>query len=384
MLGLCVLAVLVLTDRGWFAPDTRPELCIHILKWDVGALKLLGRGTTLFRLARWMGNKRITFKLDGAHPKGASHLEVVGHFVAEALLVRLGQVVHGEVEAGTGTQQVLQAAANGTRVGAMISFSLADEDIRAAARPSANQADWDHRYGTDRMWSGNPNGTLVNVAGALIVLVLSNIAGFAGYLFHGWVGDRIGRKLTIALGWTVGGVISILMLVLPTGTGLTITLYALTLFFLNGPYAAMLFYMGESFPGQLCGTGANVAHVMAPLGGIAGSALLSILLGAGMSMTVAALSAGSVFMLLQACLGVEVDGWANEIRVQRPKLPLGVDQVAVRGLQVGERTVDLLFQRSGARILAHAEGIDAGEVVCVIGVAPAAVIRSIGKAWSSA
>lgn len=56
----------------WLA-DKRPELCIHILKWDVGALKLLGRGTTLFRLARWMWHKRITFKLDGAHPKGASH-----------------------------------------------------------------------------------------------------------------------------------------------------------------------------------------------------------------------------------------------------------------------------------------------------------------------
>ena len=44
----------------------------------------------------------------------------------------------------------------------MISFSLAHDDIRAAARPSANEADWDHRYGGDQMWSGNPNGTLVN------------------------------------------------------------------------------------------------------------------------------------------------------------------------------------------------------------------------------
>ena len=60
------------------------------------------------------------------------------------------------------SQQVLQAAANGSRTGAMISFSLADEDIGAAARPSANQADWDHRYGGDRMWSGNPNGSLVH------------------------------------------------------------------------------------------------------------------------------------------------------------------------------------------------------------------------------
>ncbi len=57
--------------------------------------------------------------------------------------------------------QVLPAAANGSWVGAMISFDLADEDLRRAARPSANQADWDHRYGADALWSGNPNGTLV-------------------------------------------------------------------------------------------------------------------------------------------------------------------------------------------------------------------------------
>lgn len=65
------------------------------------------------------------------------------------------------------SQQVLHAAANGSRVGAMISQSLAGEDIRAAARPSANQADWDHRYRADQMWSGNPNGTLVTEAEGL-------------------------------------------------------------------------------------------------------------------------------------------------------------------------------------------------------------------------
>lgn len=60
------------------------------------------------------------------------------------------------------SQQVLQAAANGSRVGAMISSSLAHDDSQAAARPSANQADWDHRYSGDQLWSGNPNGTLVH------------------------------------------------------------------------------------------------------------------------------------------------------------------------------------------------------------------------------
>jgi thioredoxin reductase len=59
------------------------------------------------------------------------------------------------------SQQVLQAAA-GSRVGAMISADLASNDSQAAARPSANQTDWDHRYSGDQLWSGNPNGTLVH------------------------------------------------------------------------------------------------------------------------------------------------------------------------------------------------------------------------------
>jgi len=57
---------------SWLAKH-RPELDIRILKWDVGAIKLLGRGTTVLRLARWMASRQITFKLDGAHPVGASH-----------------------------------------------------------------------------------------------------------------------------------------------------------------------------------------------------------------------------------------------------------------------------------------------------------------------
>jgi thioredoxin reductase len=89
------------------------------------------------------------------------------------------------------SQQVAQAAANGSRVGAMISFSLADDDIRAATRPSANQADWDHRYRGDQMWSGNPNGTLVNETSGLTpgraLDVGAGEGGDALYLAeHGW------------------------------------------------------------------------------------------------------------------------------------------------------------------------------------------------------
>jgi thioredoxin reductase/protein-L-isoaspartate O-methyltransferase len=89
------------------------------------------------------------------------------------------------------SQQVLQAAANGSRVGGMISFSLAHEDIEAAARPSANEADWDHRYGGDRVWSGNPNGTLVNeIDGLTAGRALDVGAGEGGDAVwlaeHGW------------------------------------------------------------------------------------------------------------------------------------------------------------------------------------------------------
>ncbi|HVM08474.1 MAG TPA: bifunctional NAD(P)/FAD-dependent oxidoreductase/class I SAM-dependent methyltransferase [Acidimicrobiales bacterium] len=59
------------------------------------------------------------------------------------------------------SQQVLHAAAHGSRVGAIVSLSLAAEDLDADARRSANRADWDERYGAERLWSGNPNGTLV-------------------------------------------------------------------------------------------------------------------------------------------------------------------------------------------------------------------------------
>jgi thioredoxin reductase/SAM-dependent methyltransferase len=64
--------------------------------------------------------------------------------------------------------QVLPAAANGSMVGAQIAFSLADEDLAAGDRPSGVETEWDGRYGGEQVWSGNPNGTLVAEASALI------------------------------------------------------------------------------------------------------------------------------------------------------------------------------------------------------------------------
>jgi phosphatidylserine/phosphatidylglycerophosphate/cardiolipin synthase-like enzyme len=51
----------------------RPELEVFLLRWDLGAVTTLFRGTTVFTLARWMWHSRIQARLDGAHPTGASH-----------------------------------------------------------------------------------------------------------------------------------------------------------------------------------------------------------------------------------------------------------------------------------------------------------------------
>jgi MFS family permease len=138
----------------------------------------------------------------------------------------------------------------------------------------------------------------VSFSSALVVLILANAAGFLGYLFHGWLGDRIGRRTTIIAGWAIGGIIMTVMLFGPDSGGFVIPMYALGLFFLLGPYAPLLFYMGESFPARVRGIGPNTAHLMGPIGAILGSALLTLLLSAGTGATMAAFVAGALGMFL--------------------------------------------------------------------------------------
>lgn len=60
----------------WLA-NRRPDLDIRILKWNFGALKALGRGSTIIDMTRWALHRGIEFKLDSAHPFGCSHHQKV-------------------------------------------------------------------------------------------------------------------------------------------------------------------------------------------------------------------------------------------------------------------------------------------------------------------
>ncbi len=54
-------------------PKHRPQLHLHLLKWDLGMIQALGRGMTPVFILNWMTSDRLTLKLDGAHPVGAAH-----------------------------------------------------------------------------------------------------------------------------------------------------------------------------------------------------------------------------------------------------------------------------------------------------------------------
>ncbi len=137
-------------------------------------------------------------------------------------------------------------------------------------------------------------GKGVEFSSSLIILVISNAAAYIGYLCHGFVGDRIGRRLTIAGGWTISSLAYTLMLFGPDSTAFVLTMYTAGLFFIIGPYAALLFFMGESFPTRVRGTGSSFVNAMGPAGAIVGSALFSLFTGIGLSVVITAFLAGSI------------------------------------------------------------------------------------------
>ena len=63
-------------------------------------------------------------------------------------------------------------------------------------------------------------------------------------------------------------------------------------------------------------------------------------------------SSGAAFMMLQACLGVAIDGLAGVLRIDRPELPRGVEHLSLRGVAVGNAHVDVAFERFGDRVVA--------------------------------
>jgi hypothetical protein len=54
-----------------------------------------------------------------------------------------------------------------------------------------------------------------------------------------------------------------------------------------------------------------------------------------------------VFLLLEACLGLEVDAAARRVRFRRPVLPPFMDEIEITNLEVAGASLDFVLRRHG-------------------------------------
>lgn len=132
----------------------------------------------------------------------------------------------------------------------------------------------------------------VDFADALIMFVIINLIAFLGYLFHGWAGDRFGRRNVIGVGWLISSAAFSAMLLFAEGDVTVVALYSIGMFFLVGPYAALLFFMGEAYRTDCRATGASFLNAMSQPGSIVAGLIITSLLAAGVSWNQTALYVG--------------------------------------------------------------------------------------------
>ena len=145
-------------------------------------------------------------------------------------------------------------------------------------------------------------GKGVSFTGSLIMLIVINAVGYLGYIFHGWAGDRFGRRNVIAVGWLLSGVLFALTLTVAQGTFAVVLLYSFGMFFLIGPYAALLFYMGECYETKCRATGTAFLNALSQPGAIVAGIIVTSMLAAGHSWNQAALLVGAVGILVSGVL----------------------------------------------------------------------------------
>ncbi len=77
-------------------------------------------------------------------------------------------------------------------------------------------------------------------------------------------------------------------------------------------------------------------------------------------------AAASAFGMLQACLGISINGFTREIRITTPRLPAGIRDIEVHDLAVGDGKVSLSFRDIGGFVSVLRIAGDAAEVPLII------------------
>lgn len=137
-------------------------------------------------------------------------------------------------------------------------------------------------------------GKHVTFSNALIILILSNIVAFVGYVFHGWLGDRFSRRNVIAVAWIFGGASFAIMTTLAQGPVMVVLFMSIGLFFQIGAYSALLYFMADSFDTKSRATGTTFVNSLGQIGAVVGGIIITMMLTAGVDITIAALVVGAL------------------------------------------------------------------------------------------
>jgi MFS transporter, putative metabolite:H+ symporter len=98
----------------------------------------------------------------------------------------------------------------------------------------------------------------------------------------------------IAFGWIISGIMFALMLTVAHGVISVVILYSLGLFFLVGPYAAMLLFMGECYDTNCRATGTGFLNALSQPGSVVAGAIVTAMLAGGSTWAHATLLVGAV------------------------------------------------------------------------------------------
>src|SRR5690625_6416140 len=90
-------------------------------------------------------------------------------------------------------------------------------------------------------------GKGIDASSALLMIIVANVVGALGYLTHGWMGDRFGRKNVIVGGRIIAGVAFTVMMLVPSNAAFVVPMYMIGLFFLLGPYYTIMYFLAECF-----------------------------------------------------------------------------------------------------------------------------------------
>ena len=162
------------------------------------------------------------------------------------------------------------------------------------------------------------NAKDVELSTAFWLLIVINALAYFGYVFHGWLGDKVGRKRTIVIGWIISGLcFSIMLSPLAANSAMIILTYGAGLFFLVGPYAAIQYFMAECYPVSCRATGTSFIGAMSQPGTIIGGALFTAV-AAGAGTGAAALWVGAVGTLVSGLLMLAAKPPAEAILEDHP------------------------------------------------------------------